>query len=61
MAKNPSVVQVVIELITPVADELGYFIWDVEFVKEGGKGYSASPLITKRASPLKTAKSCTAQ
>jgi len=37
MAKNPSVVTVVTELITPVADELGYFIWDVEFVKEGGK------------------------
>ena len=37
MAKNPSVVAVVTELITPVADELGYFIWDVEFVKEGGK------------------------
>ncbi len=37
MAKNPSVVQVVTDLITPVADELGYFIWDVEFVKEGGK------------------------
>ena len=37
MAKNPSVVTVVTELITPIADELGYFIWDVEFVKEGGK------------------------
>ena len=37
MATNPSVVTVVTELITPVADELGYFIWDVEFVKEGGK------------------------
>ena len=37
MAKNPSVVTVVTDLITPVADELGYFIWDVEFVKEGGK------------------------
>ena len=37
MAKNPSIVAVVTDLITPVADELGYFIWDVEFVKEGGK------------------------
>ena len=37
MAKNPSVVQVVSDLIAPVAEELGYFIWDVEFVKEGGK------------------------
>ena len=26
---------VVTELITPVADELGYELWDVEFVKEG--------------------------
>ena len=24
-------------LVEPVAEELGYFIWDVEFVKEGGK------------------------
>ena len=23
------------EIIAPVADELGYYIWDVEFVKEG--------------------------
>ncbi len=23
------------ELITPIADELGYMIWDVEYVKEG--------------------------
>ena len=37
MAKNPSIVQTVAELITPVAEELGYFIWDVEFVKEGGR------------------------
>lgn len=37
MAKNPSIVQVVENLIAPVADELGYFIWDIEFVKEGGK------------------------
>ena len=35
MAKNPSVVTVVTDLITPVADELGYFIWDVDYVKEG--------------------------
>ena len=37
MAKNPSIVQVVEELISPIAEELGYFIWDVEFVKEGGR------------------------
>jgi len=29
------VAEVVRELITPVADELGYFLWDVEYVKEG--------------------------
>ena len=28
---------VVTELITPVADELGLLIWDVEFVKEGAR------------------------
>ena len=37
MAKNPSIVAVVEELITPVAEELGYFVWDVEYVKEGGR------------------------
>ena len=25
------------ELIAPVAEELGYFLWDVEFVKEGSR------------------------
>ena len=29
------VAETVRELITPVADELGYFLWDVEYVKEG--------------------------
>ncbi|MBR5124957.1 MAG: ribosome maturation factor RimP, partial [Clostridia bacterium] len=23
------------EIITPTADELGYYLWDVEYVKEG--------------------------
>ena len=32
---NKNVAGVVRELILPVADELGYYIWDVEFVKEG--------------------------
>lgn len=37
MAKNPSVADVVRDIAAPVAEELGYFIWDVEFVKEGGR------------------------
>ena len=27
------------ELVTPIAEEMGYFIWDVEFVKEGADKY----------------------
>ena len=27
------------EIVTPVADEMGFFIWDVEFVKEGADKY----------------------
>lgn len=37
MAKNPGIAEVVAELVSPVAEELGYFVWDVEFVKEGGR------------------------
>ncbi len=29
------IAETVRELITPTADELGYFLWDVEYVKEG--------------------------
>ena len=32
---NKNVASTVREIISPVADELGYYIWDVEFVKEG--------------------------
>ena len=32
-----NVAAVVSELIAPVAAELGYFLWDVEFVKEGAR------------------------
>ena len=32
-----NVVGVVTELVSPVADEMGIIIWDVEFVKEGSK------------------------
>ena len=27
------------ELVTPTADEMGFYIWDVEFVKEGADKY----------------------
>ncbi|MBO5416587.1 MAG: ribosome maturation factor RimP [Clostridia bacterium] len=37
MAKNPSVAEIVTELAEPLAEEFGYFLWDVEFVKEGGR------------------------
>lgn len=34
-----NIAAVVRELVTPVADEMGFFIWDVEFVKEGADKY----------------------
>ena len=34
-----NVASVVREIVTPVADEMGFFIWDVEFVKEGADKY----------------------
>ena len=34
-----NIASVVRELVTPVADEMGLFIWDVEFVKEGADKY----------------------
>ena len=34
-----NIASVVRELVTPVADEMGFFIWDVEFVKEGADKY----------------------
>ena len=37
MAKNSSVAETVRTLIEPVAEELGVWIWDVEFVKEGAR------------------------
>ena len=36
---SKNVAGVVKELITPMADEMGYFLWDVEFVKEGADKY----------------------
>ena len=37
MAKNPSIAEVVEGLASPIAEGFGYFVWDVEFVKEGGR------------------------
>jgi ribosome maturation factor RimP len=36
---NKNVASTVRELVSPVACEMGYFIWDVEFVKEGADKY----------------------
>ena len=36
---SKNVASVVKELISPMADEMGYFLWDVEFVKEGADKY----------------------
>ena len=37
MATGKNIAQVVSDLITPVAQELGLFLWDVEFLKEGAR------------------------
>ena len=37
MAKNSSVAEIVRQLCEPVAEELGVWVWDVEFVKEGAR------------------------
>lgn len=37
MAKNASVAEVVRSLAEPVAEEIGCWVWDVEFVKEGAR------------------------
>ena len=36
---SKNIASVVKELITPTADELGYYLWDVEYVKEGADKY----------------------
>ena len=36
---SKNVASLVKELITPMADEMGYYLWDVEFVKEGADKY----------------------
>lgn len=35
--KKKNTASVVREIITPVAEELGYMLWDVEYVKEGAE------------------------
>ena len=37
MAKNPSIAEIVRALAEPVAEEIGCWVWDVEFVKEGAR------------------------
>ena len=37
MAKNTSVAETVRRLAEPIAEEIGCWIWDVEFVKEGAR------------------------
>ncbi|MBQ9801458.1 MAG: ribosome maturation factor RimP [Clostridia bacterium] len=37
MATAKNIAETVAELIAPVAEELGLFLWDVEFVKEGAR------------------------
>lgn len=37
MAKNAGVSEIVRNLAEPIAEELGVWIWDVEFVKEGAR------------------------
>lgn len=37
MKSKKSVIQTVTEIATPLAEEQGYILWDIEYVKEGGK------------------------
>lgn len=37
MAKNLSISEKVSLIAEPLAEELGFFLWDVEYVKEGGR------------------------
>lgn len=37
MAKNTSIAEVVRALAEPIAEEIGCWVWDVEFVKEGAR------------------------
>lgn len=37
MKSKKNIIQTVTELATPIAEELGYILWDIEYVKEGAK------------------------
>jgi ribosome maturation factor RimP len=39
MAKNTGIAPLVEGLVTPTINELGYDVWDVEYVKEGAEWY----------------------
>ena len=39
MAKTANIASVAEKIITPCVEELGYRVWDVEFVKEGAGWY----------------------
>ena len=36
---NKNIAATVTELVSPMAEEMGYYLWDVEFVKEGADKY----------------------
>ena len=36
---NKTIASVVKDLVSGLADEMGYYLWDVEFVKEGADKY----------------------
>ena len=38
-SSGKNIASTVRELVTPIAEEMGYYIWDVEFVKEGADKY----------------------
>ena len=36
---SKNIAATVLTLVSPIADEMGYYLWDVEFVKEGADKY----------------------
>ena len=39
MASNKNIAQTVFDFLLPVVNNLGYYLWDVEYVKEGSEWY----------------------
>ncbi|MBR5538642.1 MAG: ribosome maturation factor RimP, partial [Clostridia bacterium] len=39
MKNGKNIAQTVQEFLLPVVNELGYYLWDVEYVKEGSEWY----------------------